>query len=282
MLFLDNLQVNYHNTLNQIQFKNFRAIDSDIFMSLVMKLENKGDEIINISFGEIRNIINDKSKSKKEFIDNLKVFQDKLLSLKINLEVICNNDPALDQDDDYDEIYVSFVLFNVILIKPREELLTIRVNDTFLYVFNELKKNFTQLDFKNFIELKSNYSKNLYRILRQYKNTGVYFADIRELRKTLDIPDAYENKYIERDIIKIAVQELKKIVPGLTYEKVYGKGKGKPLMAFKFTFRKDKEVINDKSSKSDKINTVRSKNKFNQFEQCNYDFEDIEKHILSN
>lgn len=263
--------IKYNNILNQIQFKDFRAIDSDIFMSIVMKMENQGNKQVQLTFSEIRELINDKSKSKKEFLQNLKIFIDKLQSLKINIELVDNYSVPIDEDDEDFPDYIAFVLFDTILVKPKKELLIIKVNEIFQFVFNELKKNFTQVEFLKFIELKSNYSKNLYRLLRQYNNTGIFISNISDLRKSLDIPIAYENKYIDDKIIKIATKELRNIIPDLSYEKIYGKGKGKPLIGFKFTYNMNNQ------SKTVKRNT---KNKFNQIQKQDYNFNELEKLLL--
>ena len=57
------------------------------------------------------------------------------------------------------------------------------------FLLNQLTSNFTRFELKEFVTLKSSYSKEFYRRMKQFKNTGFWKCSIEEFRYLLDIPE---------------------------------------------------------------------------------------------
>lgn len=84
-------------------------------------------------------------------------------------------------------------------------------------------------------------SKTLYRLLKQYRTTGSYHAEINELRALLGCPESYTNHKLYLSILKPAVEELGKAAfPDLTCVPVYAQKKGRPVIAYHFAFHAEK------------------------------------------
>ncbi len=61
----------------------------------------------------------------------------------------------------------------------------------------------------------------------------------------LDIPKSYRESVINKKIIKPIRQELTAIFKGLTIKKKYGKGRGKPVIGYQFTFKPEIKKADD-------------------------------------
>ncbi|MBH0293972.1 replication initiation protein, partial [Helicobacter pylori] len=64
-------------------------------------------------------------------------------------------------------------------------------------------------------------AKTLYRLLKQYKSTGILSVEWTQFRELLDIPKDYDMTNIDKFVLKIALKELRKIYPfeHLSYKK---------------------------------------------------------------
>ncbi len=56
--------------------------------------------------------------------------------------------------------------------------------------------------------LKSTYSKNMFRLLKQYKHTGYLKIHIDDFRNRLDIPKSYRMTDINKNVFKPIIIEL--------------------------------------------------------------------------
>ena len=95
-----------------------------------------------------------------------------------------------------------FVLFTKYKIDKDKKTVNIAVNEDFYWVLNELTQKFTKFELSEFISLKSTYSKECYRRLKQYRNTGMWIVEIDEFRRLLDIPNSYKSGNIDQRVLK--------------------------------------------------------------------------------
>lgn len=82
------------------------------------------------------------------------------------------------------------------------------VNPRFEYLINELTKNFTRFELAEFITLSGKYTKTLYRLLKQYRQTGYMRMEWSEFARVMDIPKDYRQIDIDQRILKPALKEL--------------------------------------------------------------------------
>lgn len=225
--------VKYNNQMNDVNFKDFTPIELDLLMTICSKMKEQGLTIIEFSFEQLKRISNyDPKQSNKKFIKDLEKTYDKLIQLNFKI------------GDDRN--FTKFVLFNEYTVKGDEGTVTIGVNPKFYFVLNELTSNFTRFELKEFIDLKSKYSKECYRRLKQFRRTGLWTVEIEEFRRILDIPKNYRMSEINKNILKFIEIELKPLFKNLQIEKIKKKGaysgRGNKVTHIVFTFEKEDEV----------------------------------------
>lgn len=218
----------YHNDLNKIALKNFNSVDFNILMALCNRLKDRSDEVITLSFNEIKDLAKYEGKSNKRLADDIRKTNKKLLELNV----------MLSEEDDPGET-VQFALFNKFKTSEKNKTLEVSVNKDFAYILNAISNNFTQFELEEFVTLKSSYSKACYRQLKKYRDTGWWQVDLPEFRRLLDIPDSYNFSKIGVKVLKPIEDELPEYFAGLTIEKKFGAGKGKPVVGLKFSFKKE-------------------------------------------
>lgn len=236
---MDKSMVIYHNHMNNVTFKDFGAVELNVFFSICSMIRDKGSEHIEIPFHTIKEVSDTKFKSNKELVDKLMDTNNKLLNLKMTMVK--------------ESSIIQFVLFTKFEISLDKQCLFVRVNDEFGYILNELTKNFTSFELKMFTGLKSKYAKHLYRLLMQYKSTGYYRVSIEEFRRLLDIPASYEMKKVSSYVLKTIIDELSPYFPNFKVNKIR---KGATIGFLEFTFdklTKEKVAVVEEMPKLDAV-----------------------------
>ncbi len=271
--------VKYGNYLNELQFRDFTATDFDFLMYLCSVMRDKDEDVITLSIPEIKKIVNyDKNVTLKDFGLMLEKMNQKLMSITAKIKDGSKT--------------IQFVLFPTFITDSKANTLTVRVNKDFKYLLNELTKNFTRFELKEFIQIKGKYSKMLYRLLKQYRTQGEYYVEVDEIKKLMDCPESYTNKTFVIRVLTPSVEELKKDFKGLICTPIRETHKqGRPLIAYKFTFQKQKPVPEEKDAKADRRQGASDsaqqpkdkpkKTKFSNFNEREYNYSDLEKVLLN-
>ena len=176
-------------------------------------------------FTDIRQAIKHPVTSNDRFIKELKGMNEKMLSISCKL--------------DSEKETLSFMLFSTFNINKEDNILTVAVNKKFAFILNELVEKFTRFELAEFIGLNSKYSKNLYRLLKQYRTTGKYVSDsVEEFKEILDSPKSYKPKEFKSFVLDVAVKELKdkKVFSNLICEPDRKKTRGRAVKGYIFTF----------------------------------------------
>lgn len=262
--------VKYHNDLNKITFRGFGSVDFDFFMSLCSKMKDvKGNEVT-ISFSEFMKLSGYSSKKGTDrFIRELKSMNYK--QLLSSGEVTKGNKIR------------QFVLFTEFLIDSDDETITAKVNADYKYILQELTRSFTRFELEEFVSLDSKYSKTLYRLLKQFRTTGIYRVNLEEFKRLFGVPKSYTNMRIQDKIIKPAVAALGKSFDNLECKTLYERKPGRPVKGFEFSFTPEqipKLPGKEPAAAADRNQKKGKRNSFHNFEQRNYDFNELEKALL--
>lgn len=139
-----------------------------------------------------------------------------------------------------------FVLFNQFKIDGKADIpfAEIQVHEKALPLLNNLEE-WVRYSLQQFNELESSYSKTMFRLLKQYRTKGIANFSKEDFHELLDIPKSYRESDINKKIIKPIRQELTAIFKGLTIQKRYGKGRGKPVIGYQFTFKPEIKKSDD-------------------------------------
>ncbi|HCY7694735.1 TPA: RepB family plasmid replication initiator protein, partial [Staphylococcus aureus] len=87
------------------------------------------------------------------------------------------------------------------------------------------------------------YSKNMFRLLKQYKHTGYFKIQIEDFRERLDIPNSYRMTHINQKVLSPIIKELGFIFNNLNINKIKAK-KGRKIEWLEFTFDAEKRIHN--------------------------------------
>jgi len=259
--------VKYDNYMNSLKFTGFTAMDFNFLMMLCNKLRDKDISKVTISFNEIREKTNYTQCAIKQFVSDLKRMNEKLMKITCSLRT--------------ESEIIMFVLFPTFVINLDEQTLTVSVNEKFRFILNELIKNFTRFELDEFVQLDSKYSKTLYRLLKQYRTTGQYEVSLEDFRTKMDCPSVYTNKRFMQSVIAPALKELKskEYFKNLVCTVQYAHKRGCPVIGYTFTFLPEERMHNEKE-KSISEKKKKSSNKFNNYNQHDYDYNDLEKQLL--
>ena len=219
--------VKYHNDINKISFAGFNEKELNLFFSLIFLAKEKGTMELTIPFSDLKNLSNDLDRNKQRFIDNLNNVNKKLIALHHQIKV--------------DNTTYTFSLFNVFGVNEKENVLTVEVNKIFSYMLNDLIGNFTKFELENFVNLKSSYSKNMFKLLKQWETVKEKIFSVDELRNLLNAPVAYDTFKFNQKIIKQLENDLPPFFPNLKIEKIK---KGRVIKSYKFTWSKQQQDIN--------------------------------------
>lgn len=241
----------YHNDFNTIKVGSFTKNRLNFFIGICYKVMGQGTNRLVLSFDEIAKVCNFKRKiTTKEFVDEIKKMNKELIEKNLEFERKLEN-------GEYETIQLS--LFPTFITNPVTKTLTIEVNEIFKMLLNTFNKDFTELDLKKFVNLKSKYSQLLYKELMQYKYSGYRVLKIDDFIEKLNIPSSYwdikngEKAYkitaLSLRILDKIQEELKDILENFNYKYITIEKKGevkrgrKKYTHIEFTFKPIKESI---------------------------------------
>lgn len=226
----------YKNDMNLVPLRHFNANEINLFFSMCNKLKDQETDTLHLTFDELKELSNYSSETRNinRFVKELDVLYKKILELTIKYE-----------DDDVIE---RFVLFNHYKIHKSEQYLEISTSPNLKYILNSITNNFTKFELKEMTQLKSTYSKNMFRILKQYKHTGYYKIQIDDFRERLDIPKSYRMTNITDYVLKPIIKELTPIFKNLNINKVKAR-KGRRIEYLEFIFDAEKRIHSKRQPK---------------------------------
>lgn len=218
--------VTYHNDINKISFPGFNEKELNVFFALIFLAKNQGIRELSISFSELKTLINDDGKNRKRFIATLVSLNDKLASLRQTLKI--------------DGKIYTFSLFNHLIVDDKEDILMIEVNKIFAFMLNDLIENFTQFELKKMINLKSAYSKNMFRLLKQWESKKEKKFSVDELRSLLTVPVSYNTSKFNEKVLNPIKEELPTVLPKFDMTK---NKNGVKIVGYTFTWGEEEEII---------------------------------------
>lgn len=256
--------VKYHNDMNSISLSGMTEKELNIFFSICFKMKNTGEEEILLSFSELKELSKGDSNLPR-FLNALKSTYTKLLTI-----------PYFFKNE---QGFGAFVLFNKYFVNEQEKTVKIKVSSDFKYLLNDFFGNYTKFDLLEFVSLKSIYSKNLFKVLKQWESKKEKKFEIEEFRSLMGVPIKYSTANFNDRVLKPIMQELPKYFSNLKLEKIKT---GKKVTDLKFTWKIKKEVIEAEVVEvkiSEKLSKAIEKAKKNRFIEKLFTDENIEKLI---
>lgn len=265
--------VKYHNDFNKVKIPSFTAQEQDILMGIICKMRDlREDEVITFYPNELRNF-SDRNNSNIELFEVISVLRNKFF--KADFTVIIDYPKENLRAYETINLFRRFTIYEDKITKQLEKI-ELQIESRFSYLLNELIGNFTSFELPEFLELKSKYSKSLYRILKQYRHTGKclsYKNAWQDFCDFMSIPTSYLQADIDKKVLQPAIQELggetnlfntkEPIFENLSYKKIKdpkGRGRGGKVIGIEFYFTARQEV---KQEQKQATTTQINKNKVN-------------------
>lgn len=219
----------YQNALNLVPLRKFTSTEIDLFFAMCNKLKEKDCETLTLTFDELKELsaYNPDIRHMDKFVADLQHVYSKMLNINYTIRT--------------ENKITSFVLFYKYEIDLNEKTLQISTAPDLKHILNELTGNFTKFELKEMTQLKSTYSKNMFRILKQYKHTGYFKIGMEDFRERLDIPKSYRMSNINKTILTPIIKELGFIFKDLNINKISAK-KSRKIEWLEFTFEPEKRI----------------------------------------
>lgn len=217
----------YNNDFNTVSMRNWTTEEMNFLMVVLAKLKNQGNKTIRIQKNELVELANYSQRSNKKLYSVMDKLSDHVTNLKFTDRTKGIKKMVLFQtfewtwDDDPTNYYIE-----------------VKVNDDFEYILNyfELNFNFTSFGLEEFVNLKSSYSKQMYRLLKQWKKQGSKEFKVEEFREILSIPKSYSKDAINQRVLKPIQKELSKCFDNFKIKAIKKRTKGNPIIAYQFSW----------------------------------------------
>ncbi|MFW7362108.1 replication initiation protein [Vagococcus fluvialis] len=226
--------VKYHHELNTIPLRKFTPVEMNLFFSIVSRMREKSTQTVRFSFDQLKDLSNYKATANVRFIDDLTETYEKILSLRFGKR----SKSGLSV-----EMFVMFTEFKIDG-DADEPYVDIRIYEKALPLLNDLDE-WVRYSLQQFTELQSSYSKTMFRLLKQFRTTGYAYFSKEDFNELLDIPKSYRETHINERVLKPIKEELTPLFRGLTIKKKYGKGRGKPVIGYQFSFKAEHKNADD-------------------------------------
>jgi plasmid replication initiation protein len=233
----------------------------NLFFSIVSRMRDKNDQKIRFSFDQLKELSNYKATANIRFIDDIQSTYEKLMSLHFGRR----SKSGLRR-----EMFVMFTSFDI-NGDIEEPYVDIQIHEKALPLLNQLD-SWVRYSLTEFRDLNSSYSKTMFRLLKQYRTTG--FADFSkdDFNELLDVPKSYKPGDIDRAILKPIKEELSPLFSGLKITKRHGKGRGRPVIGYTFSWKPEAKNANDFSEgafidRSRKLENIKHNNELTHSEK---------------
>lgn len=234
MFHLSNEIVKYDPELNTIPLRKFTPVEMNLFFSIVSRMRDKGDETVRFSFDQLKELSAYKPTANNRFIDDIESTYQKILGLRFGRR---------SKDGLHREFFVMFTEFEI-NGHADDPYVDIRIYPKAIKLLNELE-SWVRYALSEFRDLKSSYAKTMFRLLKQFRTTGYAYFSVADFNELLDVPKSYKSSNINQSILKPIKEELTPLFRGLTVRKKYGKGRGKPVIGYTFTWKPERKDAND-------------------------------------
>jgi len=230
MKYVSNELTIYKNELNSVPLRKFNSVEMNLFFTICTKMREKELETIKLTFEELKNLSQYDRKSNIRFITDLRNTYNKLLNLKYSKNYLDNQE--------------YFVLFTGFKINKTDEYVEIKTNPDLKFIINAISSEFTKFELQEFTNLRSSYSKTVFRLLKQFRLTGFWKIEINNFRELLDIPDTYTMDAINKRVLKPIENELSLIFKSFKIRKIKVKKQNK-IEYLEFSFKPQDDVRKD-------------------------------------
>ncbi|MDU9795280.1 replication initiation protein [Helicobacter pylori] len=217
----DNAYTTYHNNTNKVNLGKLSEREANLLFAIFQRLKDQGNTLIRFEPQDLKRML------------GIKISYDNLTRTARSMwnkiktadfwevrDIIVNGRECVSEKN-----YMLFQVCEIVSDKETREFLymDIQLNTGYNYLLNNLGMGGQYTSFKllEFQRVRGKYAKTLYRLLKQYKSTGILSVEWTQFRELLDIPKNYKMENIDQKVLTPSIKELNKIYPfeHLSYKK---------------------------------------------------------------
>ncbi len=252
----DNTYTTYHNNANKVNLGKLSEREANLLFAIFQRLKDQGNTLIRFEPQDLKRMIMVKSNlTNRQLLQVLKNLLDNISGA--NFWIIREHVENGEVYEDHTS-YMLFKQFEIRIHKPTQtiEYLDVQLNDSYQYLLNNLGMGGQYTSFKllEFQKVRGKYAKTLYRLLKQYKSTGILSVEWGQFKELLDIPKDYKMENIDQKVLTPAIKELQKIYPfeHLSYKKERRSHDKRKVTHIDFYFEQLPEGETKKQKQADK------------------------------
>ncbi|OOC34722.1 replication initiation protein [Helicobacter pylori] len=250
----DKTYITYHNNANKVNLGKLSEREANLLFAIFQRLKDQGNTLIRFEPQDLRRML------------GIKISYDNLTRTARSMwnkiktadfwevrDIIVNGRECVSEKN-----YMLFQVCEIVSDKETREFLymDIQLNTGYNYLLNNLGMGGQYTSFKllEFQRVRGKYAKTLYRLLKQYKSTGILSVEWSQFKELLDIPKDYEMRNIDQKVLTPALKELHKIYPfeHLSYKKERRSHDKRKVTHIDFYFEQLPEGENKKQKQADK------------------------------
>ncbi|MFP6206843.1 replication initiation protein [Helicobacter pylori] len=257
----DKTYITYHNNANKVNLGKLSEREANLLFAIFQRLKDQGNTLIRFEPQDLKRMIMVKSNlTNRQLLQVLKNLLDNISGA--NFWIIREHVENGEIYEDHTS-YMLFKQFEIRIHKPTQtiEYLEVQLNDSYQYLLNNLGMGGQYTSFKllEFQRVRGKYAKTLYRLLKQYKSTGILSVEWSQFRELLDIPKDYKMENIDQKVLTPALKELHKIYPfeHLSYKKERRSHDKRKVTHIDFYFEQLPQGETKKQKQADKQRTKR-------------------------
>ncbi len=217
----NNTYTTYHNNANKVNLGKLSEREANLLFAIFQKLKDQGNTLIRFEPQDLKRML------------GIKISYDNLTRTARSMwnkiktadfwevrDIIVNGRECVSEKN-----YMLFQVCEIVSDKETREFLymDIQLNIGYNYLLNNLGMGgqYTSFNLLEFQRVRGKYAKTLYRLLKQYKSTGILSVEWSQFKELLDIPKDYEMRNIDQKVLTPSLKELRKIYPfeHLSYKK---------------------------------------------------------------
>ena len=222
--------VKYHNDLNTVPMRKWTREQMNFFFAIISKLRDESTREVEFDKHGLAELA-------RYTITHNERFED-------TMEKLVKNISQIHYIERYNNSLELMNLFSRFRVEWNDDLsemsVKVKVTEEFEYVVNQLNVEFTAYELEEFTQIKSTYAKTMYRLLKQWRTVGKKEYSIADFKRLLDTPDYYGPSEIDKNILKPILKELPQFFVGLKVKKIKSNKRGTPVIAYAFSFKKEK------------------------------------------
>lgn len=228
-LSMSNEIVKYDNQLNAVIFRQFKANEMNLFFSIVSRMRDRNTDEVAFTFDQLKALSKYKPSGNVRFIRDLENTYRKMLTLTYGRRS--------------EHVSQYFVLFTGFEINRDEKRVSVKVNPDMQFMLNNIA-NWTRFSLEQFNELRSGYSKTMFRLLKQYRTVGHAEFQVEDFRELLDVPVSFKSGDIDKRVLRPIREELSTVFKGFDVKKEKH-GLGGKITSYAFSWKAESKDADD-------------------------------------